>query len=718
MRSACLLLCILTSELAAQTQSLESLFPRDRIIEVAITIDEDDWDTIRHQTRTFVEALAPERQWAPIGSPYNYVKANVTIDGVAYSNVGVRKKGFIGSLDTQRPSLKIKLDKYVPGRDLQGLSTLTFNNNKQDRSLMSQFIGYNLFNRADSPAPRCALAHITVNGINLGVYAHVESVREPLLERCFGSASGTLFEGTVVDFVEEWENGFECKTGDIEAGREHLLRLINALKAPIDLDAIWAVVDEASFYRFWAVEGLLSFWDGYSGNRNNFFVYLNPTTSKFHFIPWGADCMFETYSQLGEDRAAPRSVRTTGLLAHRLYQLPEVRKAYRAEMRLLLDTIWNEDVLLAKTERVEAMARPLMTSKQKRMESFDKLRAFIKHRRSAIEPELDGMDMPKWNVMPDPPPVIGGIVWKKGTLVTAAKDGDIALLQEHLDNGANVNKPSRDAGSVLGVAAYAGQVEAMKLLIKHGADVNIANGDGNTPLHGAAFFGEVDAVKILLDADANPNPQNNNGETPLDSSGAPWGEEIKGVVEFIARLVNLKVDLEEVKAGRPQAVEILRKHGGKFGFEIPKPEGETIWVAAKSGDLKTLQKYLDDGIDPNQRDDKSITPLCWAAMAGQIDAARLLIDRGADLNHPNGDGGTPLHGAAFFGRTPMVKLLLEKGANVKARNDKGESPLDNVTIPWNQEIAGIMLWIGGVLEIEVNPAAAHAAWPKIADLLR
>ena len=59
--------------------------------------------------------------------------------------------------------------------------------------------------------------------------------------------------------------------------------------------AIGKLVDLDSFYTFWAMEGLLGFWDGYSGNRNNFFIYLNPDTEKFHFIPWGADSLFEKY---------------------------------------------------------------------------------------------------------------------------------------------------------------------------------------------------------------------------------------------------------------------------------------------------------------------------------------------------------------------------------------------------------------------------------------
>ena len=113
---------------------------------------------------------------------------------------------------------------------------------------------------------------------------------------------------------------------------------------------LWKHIDEESFFKFWALEGLVSFWDGYSGNRNNFFVYLNPETDKLHFMPWGTDCAFQKYSPLGVDRRSPRSVRTVGIICHRLYQLPAVRKKYAATMKSLLAKYWDEKKLLAETE--------------------------------------------------------------------------------------------------------------------------------------------------------------------------------------------------------------------------------------------------------------------------------------------------------------------------------------------------------------------------------
>ena len=172
----------------AKELKLDDLFPNNRLINVNITISDQDWDKIRYQRRTRENALPPSRKFQPPPSPYSYVKADVVIEDVSFKNVGIRKKGFLGSQDTERPSLKVKLDYYEKNRNIDGLKNLTFNNNRQDQSLMSQFMGYRIWDEADSPGSRCAYAKITVNGRNLGVYCHVETVN-----RKEGKISVSLF---------------------------------------------------------------------------------------------------------------------------------------------------------------------------------------------------------------------------------------------------------------------------------------------------------------------------------------------------------------------------------------------------------------------------------------------------------------------------------------------------------------------------------------------
>ena len=414
----------------------DTIFPSDRVLDVKITIAPEDWNTICHQSRDFRTALADRRQYHPIDHPYTYVEAMVSIDGIGFDSVGIRKKGFIGSQNLTRPSLKIKLNHLDKQGQIDGVTNLTFNNNQQDTSLISQFMGYGLFNAAGLPAPRCAYAHLSVNGQSLGIYSHVERIHRSFLKRNFGADDGVLYEGTVVDFFEDWSGSFEKKLGKDKIGRPRIKQLIRALQ--LDNHEIESamndLIDLNSFYLFWAMEGLLGAWDGYSGNSNNFFVYLNSDTNKFHFIPWGADSLFERFSHIKDDRKDPISVKTKGLVAHRLYQLTSGRRRYEHALREILEKHWSEKDLISETERLEELLKPHLLTYQKSrinfqtqnkakskqnerdfdqsleqfIESIKKKKKFIRKRRTEIMREISG-GMPEWDTDPELPFLISGM---------------------------------------------------------------------------------------------------------------------------------------------------------------------------------------------------------------------------------------------------------------------------------------------------------------------
>ena len=102
-----LLLLVVCGTACAQTVDL---FAADRVIDVRITIDKRDWRSLRKQSRSFEKALSAARKKGEFDKPFTYFEADVVVDGVAFQRVGLRKKGFIGSLSTTRPSLKIKLN--------------------------------------------------------------------------------------------------------------------------------------------------------------------------------------------------------------------------------------------------------------------------------------------------------------------------------------------------------------------------------------------------------------------------------------------------------------------------------------------------------------------------------------------------------------------------------------------------------------------------------
>lgn len=708
---------------ASGALTLDDLLPMDRVLDVQITVAGKDWDVIRHQGRDFRSTLHERRREAPIDSPYTYVNASVTIDGVKFPEVGLRKKGFLGSLNTERPSLKIKLNHIDKNGGIEGLTNLTFNNNQQDVSLVSQFMGYALFNAAGSPAPRCGYASVKVNGVHLGIYSHVETVRRSLLQRGFGNSDGTLYEGPYVDFYQGWEGSFEHKTGEDAPGREKIGQLIQVLQRD-DQDieqAIGELVHLNSFYTFWALEGLLGFWDGYSGNSNNYFIYLNPETDKFHFIPWGADSLFVRFSKLGYDPRAPLSVKTQGLIAHKLYQLESGRERYAETLAAIMDKLWNETELFAEVDRIEAMVTPHLVESQlsfydederKRIDytfaqALEETREFIRQRRKDIREETaDGM--PIWRAEPkelfvireeDAFSPIPDSIWR------AAHAGNTKAIERHLAEGADVNaKDGKFGVTLLSWAALGRQIDAVELLILKGADINARNNDGNTPLHTAAFLGENEIAQLLVKNGADVNVRNDDGDVPMNSLEADWE-----TTKYIAGWLKIKVDQEKVESGRAQVEALLRQHGARAA----NPHRNDLCTAAKNGNIEALRKCLGTGADVNLRDrEYGVTPLAWAAFVGHREIVELLIRSGADVNAKNRDAGTALHGAAFFGQVEVAELLIDNGADTFAKHENGDTPLDSSNVDWETT-----QFIAGLLQVRIDREKVESGRAKIADML-
>ena len=732
-----IILCfgIASHNITAKELILDDIFPTDRIIDVQITVSQQDWDTIRFQSRDFMAALSASRQFAPMESPFTYVEASVSIDGVVFPKVGLRKKGFIGSLSHTRPSLKIKLNHIDEEGEIEGLTNLTLNNNKQDTNLMSQFMGYALFNAIGSPAPRCAYAKVTVNGENLGIYSHVETVRKSLLKRAFGNGNGPLYEGTVVDFYEGWENSFEHKRGDDTRGRAQINALIDLLADPKATETeIGELVDLESFYRFWAAEGLVGFWDGYSGNKNNFFLYLNPEDNKFHFIPWGMDSVFTKHSKLEfmNDARAPISVKTQGLIAYKLYQFESGRRQYREVLTEILDKHWNTAELLASLDKIAVMVEPHLVPTQRVIEeewnrggrSWEKFsqptfeseleaaRNFIRNRKNDIQREIaDGM--PIWRKRPDPPfaiPEDGNFMkglanLTENTLVGAARTGDIKAIKQHIAEGADVNDMLFEMPP-LTWAVMMRQTEAAELLLQHGADINGRNRDGNTALHLAIFLGYAEIAELLIKNGADITARNGDGATPTDLLGVPWE-----MTKFTARQLDIQLEEKQVKTGKAEIAKLLNvsnQSEGENTFSVEK-----IWDAASKGNLSVVKQAIANGMDVNMKDPKSGgTLLASTALMGHTEIVALLLEHGADINARSKDGGTALHAAAFLGRVETVKFLLDKGADTTLRHKMGGTAIDGAKLNWL-----LARGIIKTLKVDVDAAEVKAGRAEVVKLL-
>ena len=98
----------------------------------------------------------------------------------------------------------------------------------------------------------------------------------------------------------------------------------------------------------------------------------------------------------------------------------------------------------------------------------------------------------------------------------------------------------------------------LKLYLDQGGDVLAKDPYGSTPLHVACLFGRAEAAELLLDADADLDMLNDDGKRPEDLLQLDWD-----TTAFIAQMVQLPVDQQEVLAGREEIARTIGEQTGR-----------------------------------------------------------------------------------------------------------------------------------------------------------
>ena len=259
---------------APEADLSDELFQPNAIVQVDIEMDAGDYDILRQEGRYLADIFTGCAQ----EFEYSHFKASVSVNGEMLDNVDIRKKGFLGSLSAGRPSFKLNFDTLEPGRRFYSLERMTLNNNNQDPSNTHTCMAYDLFRAAGLPAPRCNFARVSMNGQDLGIYSHVESVKKHFLRRNFGSDEGNLYEAQLGDFGDSLKNNFQLKTNEEENDRSDLDAVVSALRASDEnLPGLLSQeVDIDEYISFWAMETISGHWDSATGNANNYFIYKKP----------------------------------------------------------------------------------------------------------------------------------------------------------------------------------------------------------------------------------------------------------------------------------------------------------------------------------------------------------------------------------------------------------------------------------------------------------
>lgn len=92
-------------------------------------------------------------------------------------------------------------------------------------------------------------------------------------------------------------------------------------------------------------------------------------------------------------------------------------------------------------------------------------------------------------------------------------------------------------------------------------------------------------------------------------------------------------------------------------------EVERLWRAAKTGDVETLEKLIEEGVDVNARTEFDATALYFAASNNHPEACAVLADAGAELDVADTFyDNTPIGMAGWLGYEKCVRVLIDKGS--------------------------------------------------------
>jgi len=332
-------------------------FDLARLMVVQVQMSTQDFEALRWEGRSLSQGISecPSHSFE-----YTDFVGKVNIDGETLERVSIRKKGYLGSLSAQKPSLKLNFDTHEEGRTFKGLKRLTLNNNRQDPALIRQCLAYEVYELAGLNVPRCSWAQVYVNGTDMGVYTHVESIKKPFLLRTFANDEGNLYEAQLAEFGIYLNDKFELKTNKTLNDRSDLAQVAQLMEGSGDdwLATLKNHVDVDEFIQLWAADTVLGNWDSASGNSNNYYVYHNPEDDLFHFIPWGADAAF-TGGTILKPGIGP--LYQTHALAKKLFEYAATRDQYYAALQSLL----MESASVARLiSRIETMNQVVVADEQ------------------------------------------------------------------------------------------------------------------------------------------------------------------------------------------------------------------------------------------------------------------------------------------------------------------------------------------------------------------
>ncbi|MEO8460802.1 MAG: ankyrin repeat domain-containing protein [Dokdonella sp.] len=322
------------------------------------------------------------------------------------------------------------------------------------------------------------------------------------------------------------------------------------------------------------------------------------------------------------------------------------------------------------------------------------------------------------------------------TLLTAARNGNVALALAALEHGASANavpppddRDQRSASvravtlpdlrllrSLISLGAdtnhahagltpliaatrdsYEGRPDAVMTLLANGADPRLADTEGNTPLHHAARCREPIVAALLVDATALLDVVNHEGETPLGLACAHGNWQTAsyllscGATAEVAHAQPALVLAASVAEDDSEGIKLLLKR--KLRVDARGALGRTaLMTAALAGHTRIVEALLAASAAVDIADQQGTTALMEAARANAVAIAHALARKKVDANAVDAHGRSALMIACASrdASEEIVRALLACGADRNLTASDGRRAVDYAAAAGRWQLVAVL----------------------------
>lgn len=351
-----------------------TVFDDAQVGRVTVEITDESWDEMW---------LDPEAKTT--------VRANAVVFGERLDDIGLRFRGQFSLRESgEKKPLKIDTDYFVEGQEYHNLKQLMFINSIGDPTLIQEKLTYDMLAFAGVPASHVSFVELWIDFLDddqpaefWGVYSMIERVDMKFLASRFGNDNrhGNLYKAShaqrgpmdliyygpsITDYpTQNGQYAYGKMTNEEENDYSDVIQLAYVIdgvtyQTPEQFaEALEQIFNVDSFLRYMAVMVAVSSWDFYPYTGNNFYLYNNPGTGKFEWVPWdqtwGGDVsmpLFETQG-FGLLERAP--------LYDRVFEVEHYKMKFAAYLDLLVRYWFNQDDIYAQASHYHEMIAPFVT---------------------------------------------------------------------------------------------------------------------------------------------------------------------------------------------------------------------------------------------------------------------------------------------------------------------------------------------------------------------